>query len=263
MTRVCFIGNSHLVAMMYAWEEISHKYPDVAADFYSENAQSLVFARMEQDGRLHVSSDPFKCRFAAGGRAEQDSIDFSGYDAVIIVGLLFGPKAVLQAYKRYSFMGLNRQGGQVMSKEQFKRATLNFASETAALHIANLLKGRRNLFLVPCALPGAKGFLDANKASMEIWREAAEAGDGEALMGIYTTMCNELTASGITVVPQPSETKASAISTLQSYNSNVLKNKTGAMRPENDYSHMNSDYGAVMWGELLAAMEKAKVSAGQ
>ena len=180
-----------------------------------------------------------------------------------IVGLVFGPLAVLRTYRRYSFMGLNRQDGQVLSKEQFKRAAQSYASETAALHVANLLKGRKNLFLVPCALPGAAGLLDEVKVPMEIWRMAAEAGDGEALMAIYNTMRAELTASGITAVQQPAHTMASPISTLQTYNTNVLMTKAGAMRPEDDYLHMNSNYGAVMWGELHAAMAKAKVFGGQ
>lgn len=262
MTRLCLIGNSHLVAMIYAWEEIGHTYPDVKVDFYSEHARSVILASIAGNGRLHAGPDPFKCRLAAGGRSEAESIDLGQYDAVAIVGLVFGPLAVLRTYRRYMFMGLNRQDGQVLSKEQFKRAAQSHAAETAALHVANLLKGAKNLFLVPCALPGADGLLDRVKVPMEIWRTAAEANDGEALMAIYNTMCAELTASGITVVPQPEQTKASPISTLQSYNTNVLKTKAGAMRPEDDYFHMNSDYGAVMWGELLAAMTKAGVFGG-
>lgn len=259
MTRLCLIGNSHLVAMIYAWEEIGHTYPGVKVDFYSEHARSVILARIDGNGRLHAGPDPFKCRIAEGGRSEVESIDLSQYDAVAIVGLVFGPLAVLRTYRRYAFMGLNSQDGQVLSKEQFKRSAQSHASETAALHVANLLKGTKNLFLVPCALPGADGLLDENKVPMEVWRAAAEANDGEALMAIYDSMCAELTASGITVVPQPAHTKASPISTLQTYNTNVLKTKAGAMRPEDDYFHMNSAYGAIMWGELHAAMAKAKV----
>lgn len=259
MTRLCLFGNSHLVAMIWAWEVIGHKYPDVKVDFFSEHSNSLIYASMGGDGRLHAGPDPFKCRIAATGRSYAESIDLSVYDAVSIVGLVFGPLAVLRTYRRFTFMGLNREDGQVLSKDQFKRAAQSFASETASLHIANLLKGRRNLFVVPCALPGADGLLDLKKANMQDWRTAAEFGDGEALMAIYNTMCGELTASGITVVPQPGQTKASAISTLQSYNTNVLYTKAGVIRPKDDYLHMNSGYGAVMWGELLAEMEKAKV----
>lgn len=255
MTKLCLIGNSHLAAVRWAWDNIAGQHPAIEADFFSQHTENLVHASLTPEGHLDAGPEPFRGVLAAQkGVVTPQAIDLSGYDAVVLVGLAFGPRIAVQPYRRFTFMGLKRRDTQAISRDQYMTAVRRAARETSAVHLAALLAGRHRLLLVPCALPGERGRADLEFKSLDAFRMAEEADDGAALMALYGAYCAELEKTGVTMVFQPPETVTSGLWTFDTFNKDVVYTRAGSVRPDNDYYHMNADYGALVWREVIAAL---------
>lgn len=258
MIRLCMIGNSHVAAMRLAWSAAAPGYPDIDAVIYGAHAKNLVTASISDDASLGCDGAPFWAFSKAGEPSRAISIPLGSFDRFVIVGCDFGPIDVFRAYRRYSFSGLKGRRRQLLTRDLFVRAVMQNVNESAALVLAELI-GRTvsvPIYLVPTPLPAEKGYLDPEKITMEPYQAASAAGDGEALMSVYDEICTRLAARGLTVFPQHPATMASPISTRQVYSENSVRLRAdrNLLHPEDDYFHMNEDYGAIMWKEVAAAV---------
>jgi hypothetical protein len=255
MTKICMIGNSHVAAMRLAWDKVAADYPTVDAHIYGAHARNLVSVQADAQKELRFDGPPL-WSFRAGdepGRAR--SIPLGGCDAIVIVGCDFGPTCVFRTYKRYHFAGLKGRRKQALTRDYFKRGVAAAVDESAAGVLAKTIRAVVGVpvLLVPAPLPAESGFADFDKTKMEPYRAAQEAGDGQNLMEIYDELCGDLDAGGLHVIRQPEITKASPLSSLQRYsdNSTRLRADDDALHPENDYFHMNEEYGSLVWAEII------------
>lgn len=258
MTRLCMIGNSHVAAMRLGWDKAAPNHPDIDAVIYGAHARNLVTASVADDASLSCEGAPFWV-FTAGDEPNRArSIPLGSFGRIVIVGCDFGPICVFKAYKRYSFAALKGRRRQRLTRELFLRAVMQNVNESAAILLAEMIRNAVDVpvYLVPTPLPAEKGYLDLEKANMEPYQAALAAGDGELLMSIYGDICNSLAARGFTIIPQHHTTKASAISSLQRYSDNSVRLRADedSLHPEDDYFHMNEEYGAIMWDEVAAAV---------
>lgn len=251
------IGNSHVAAMRFAWDEIADRHPGVEVDIFAQHALNLASAGLLEGGRLSPGEKPF-WQFSRGTEATNSrSINLGHYDAFVLVGLAFGPITVFRTYRRYHFFGLQAKRAQGLPRARFKQAVWQAVEEGAALHIARLIRRHTDkpVIVLETPLPSEKGYDDSEKGSMLPWREAAANGDSGPLMELYREICADMEAEGIVIVPQAPETLASPISTFQRFADNAPRTRGAAdVRPEDDYQHMNTPYGEVMWSEALARL---------
>lgn len=264
MISICMIGNSHVAAMRLAWEQIASEYPDIDAWIYGAHANTLVTAETSDDGKLKCAGPPF-WTFRPGeepGRAR--SIPLRDFDAVVLVGCDFGPIAVFRTYRQYHFSALKAKRSQGLTRDLFIRAMMLRTLETAALVLAGQIseKAGHQVVLVPAPLPSENGLLDKDKALMEPYQTARDSGDTEALMALFDEMCRRMERRGHLVVRQPTETLATDISTIQRFSDNSVKLKADddTPHPVDDYFHMNAEYGALVWRNVIAAIRKQKAS---
>lgn len=263
MTRVCMIGNSHVAAMRYAWDEIAEANPGLTVDIFAQHALNLASVELLDDGRLRLPEKPF-WHFARNAEAATTrAVNLNHFDVFVLVGLAFGPINVFRTFRRYHFYGLKSKRQLGLTRDNFRKAVWQTVEESAALHVATLIHSytAKPVLLLETPLASEKGFSDADKPSMQSWRAAAENGDGPALMEIYAEMCAEMKSRNIVLVPQAEETKASAISTLQRFADNAGRTRSSDdVRPEDDYLHMNTAYGEIMWRETIAAIERLGIT---
>lgn len=265
MTKICMIGNSHVAAMRLAWDKVAAEYPMVEALIYGAHARNLVTVQADAHKELQFDGPPL-WSFRAGndpGRAR--SIPLGDSDAIVIVGCDFGPSCVFRTYKRYHFAGLNGRRKQALTRDYFKRAVTAAVDESAAGVLAKAIKAAIGtpVMLVPAPLPAESGFTDFDKTKMEPYRAAQDAGDGPKLMEVYGEVCDELRNRGLQVMRQPEVTTASPLSSLQRYSDNSVRLRADddALHPENDYFHMNEEYGSLVWADIIGTLRERQVNA--
>ena len=264
MTKLCMIGNSHVAAMRNAWNTVAADYPGLDVDIFAQHAKHFANATLTGKGALAVEG-PRLWRFRAGSDDNRCSeINLANYDAVILVALAFGANSVFRHYRKYHWYGMKGRRQQGLTRENFRKAAQSDAEATAALHLAALIQPAANvpLFLVPAPLPSERGYDDEDMPGMIAWRAAAENGDAEALMAMYDEILAGIGQNGVVIVAQPEDSKANFRATLQRYADNAARTHNDGIRPENDYFHMNDEYGALIWRGLVQALRRANVIGG-
>jgi hypothetical protein len=263
MTRLCVIGNSHIAAVRNAWRNVGKDYPGLEAEFYAQHNSQIVNAILNSRGEITVEGSPFWHFKEGSDDVRANAIPWRDFDAVVLVGLAFGPGSVVRLYRKYHYFGLKGRRPQALTRENFRKAAWASANESSALHLVNLLgqEPRRPLFVVPTPLPSERGYDDAEKPGMIAWRAAAAAGDTEALLEIYDEICAGIAEKGAIILGQPPGTKVSNRCTFQKFADNATRVHNEGIRPDNDYVHMNDEYGALVWREIANALTSAGLGA--
>jgi hypothetical protein len=254
------IGNSHVAAMRRSWDAVASRYPDLAVEIFGAHANTLNEIELRDTSLI---ANRHLWHFNAGGETERTRrIRLHDYDMFAIVGCDFGPLCVMKTYRRFMAFGMNAKGKRPLAREKFQVAALRTASDSVALRLCDLISHGSSvpLLVVPTPLPDEAGFTDQSLSLMAPWIEAQTFGDGDSLMRTFDDMCRALAETGVTVVRQPDETKASIISTLHAFSdgSYRLNQQADMLHPENDYFHMNDDYGALMWRETASAIARIR-----
>lgn len=256
MTSLCVIGNSHVAALLTAWEDVAADYPKVEAEFFGHRA--VYYFDMVASENAVLTCEPPMFRFTPGQPQVRDnSVAITTYDAAVVVGCAFGPACVLRIYLDYHFPALAGRQGDQITRDQFKQAVHQRVRETPVYHVCSVIRGvsPMPLLAVPVPLPNENGFAPAATPIMWAYRDAADNGDGPKLMELYREVCDELRAEGIVVVGQSEETKASEISTRAPFGENAVRlRKQEKGHASDDVFHMNADYGKSMWREVVAAL---------
>lgn len=245
--------------MRLAMQDALSAYPSLDVEVYGAHANNLVTAQVNESQELTFDKPLWV--FAAGEDARRArSIPLRGFDGYVIFGCDFGPSCIFQTYKRYYFSGLKGKRRQAITRQQFMQAASKLAADSAALILARFIReAGGNVLLVPTPLPAEKGLHDTEKAKMEPFRAAQEAGDGGTLMQLYDELCSQQEQSGFKVIQQPQETKASDITSLQVYSDNSSRLRPGEdeIHPANDYFHMNSLYGSLIWKQIASLVSSS------
>lgn len=247
--------------MLYAWPKVAKHYPDCHPAFFGQHAKFLVEAEMDGTGILLPGPKPFLEVSPNGNPGRSREIRLGGFDAFVIVGLAFGPIGVFRTYRRYHYFGLAAKRPQALSRENFKRAARQLICDGAGARIATLIRKAqpdRPVLLVTTPVPSEKGYLDDVKPNMEPWKTAHKTGDSRLLLEMYGELASEVASQGVTIIQQPAETLASPLSTRQVFADGAVRLQAEGVRGDDDYEHMNVDYGAVVWQHVMSKLSSAK-----
>jgi hypothetical protein len=262
VTRVCFIGDSHLAAVKGGWDAVAHEYSGIEANFFAAPSRDFANTAVE-NGRLVPTSERAKSYFrrTSGG---QEIVTLADYDAIVLVGLGFSLGTILDIYAAYRNDDQHNPDGdfQFVSNAYFiEVAKSRFSRGTACAYRSHMLrelqpaKAEIWIYPKPFPCPSALDYESPPRNDLEGRRlhglkQAVKWQDDESLDVAFSAARAALEREGLVIFQQPPDTRTSNIFTRQEF-SNHSPSLTGLNVPENDYSHMNAGYGAVVVRQIL------------
>jgi hypothetical protein len=259
--KVCFLGNSHMIAVWQAWQQSC--IDDVAATFLGAEGDQLSELTIS-NGRMHGSERLTKAMLQRTGVTEAIVDEF---DAFVIIGLQFTVNlcAPLFATHRIWQGGRDRISNDVflVSHECLLAATQRLLQQTLAVRLAHMIRTASSAPILIAPQPGlSERVLEVNsEETTRLWRDLHACGREYEVQGIYEKACAEV-VDDFEFVKQPTETITHKIFTLREYSvqwktKRKIKNN-GYYRKERrlptdptDYFHMNVRYGHIVVSELL------------
>lgn len=236
--KVAVIGNSHLAAFKLGWELISDEYPAIEATFFGSPANTLH--RLEVDGDRLTTSDPKLNKSLIWTSGGMDSIG-PDYDRYVLVGMGFSFPHLMAILRHHRPAQYHRGGGEHLISDTCLDEAMEqtLADSTAVLTID---KVRRITDAPITYFPNP--FQTTECLTKEDFWGLEDARD--RMMTFYREGIARLLDPVCTVVEQPEHTLASPFFTQPEFARDAMKLKRGmkALYAENDYAHMNADFGA-------------------
>jgi hypothetical protein len=253
MKRVCVIGNSHIAALKLGWDIIKDEYPQIDLTFFGSPRKNLGDLRVENGALVPGSEKTLKqLQRTSGGESE---IVAGKFDNFLIVALNFGVRRLEDLYRHYrSEEHKNAKGANhYVSNACFLLAAKGHLRNTLAFEIAGKLKQLTDnpIMFVPQPFPSA------NISGDPLWEDMIQYGDDAPIARTFIEIASELTANDEPVIQQPEETKSGEMFTKSelSKGSKRLTRNFNVEHPDDDYWHMNQDYGAAVLRNAIRSIE--------
>ena len=255
MTKICFVGNSHLVAVRSAWRSVAHQYPGVDATFFASTGMTIATCTF-QDGILSPTSDYVKSFFkkTSGGKGE---IIFADYDAVVLIGLGARDTFARRLYKTHRTARHNlKQKSHVVSEDFFLEVLMERTNSEFGTVLHRSLLDSLSMPVVSVALScPSEDIVGTKRYPVELF----DSGDALSLASYYGSVIDTLNREGVITVTQPPETLRNAALTKREFCAGS-ENLRGAEHDEEDYAHMNSSYGELLLATVLARIPAPPVA---
>jgi hypothetical protein len=238
--HICVIGDSHTAALKAGWTSIAGEFPDADLTFFAARRELLVNLAV-QDGAL-VPTDPrlrraFKERTGGSTRIEPR---FGSY---ILCGLGSGVKSVLPLLAHHRPATIAPDGRQALSNACYAACMARLLALTPMMWLLGLL---RQISDAPAALVATPA--SAPRLALGMLAEREDA----ALVALYIRAFESLAGPlGARFLAQPRETlHKSVLSTDPVY----FRGGEHLAGDEDDQSHANAEYGAIVLRRALAAL---------
>ncbi|HEY5238845.1 MAG TPA: hypothetical protein VIJ62_10735 [Rhizomicrobium sp.] len=244
MKRVCVVGNSHIAALKLGWDIIEYGYPHINLTFFGSPRKNLRDLRVE-NGALIAGSEKTLKHLQSTSKG-QGEITAEKFDVFLVVAMDFGVRRLEDLYRHHrSEEHKNVKGAShYISNACFLLAAKGLLRNTLAFEIAGKLKQLTNnpVMFVPQPLPSA------DISGDPLWEDIIHHGDDVPLARAFSKIASELTANGDPVIQQPEGTKSGDMFTKSemSKGSRRLTRNFNVEHPDDDYWHMNQDYGAAV-----------------
>lgn len=238
--RVCFLGNSHLIPIMDAWN--SGGQADFEADFLAARANTLA-ALAVAHGRLCGTDDPTR---AALARIGVEDLPVKGYDAFTVVGLGFTINTCTSMFAKYRTWRAAEpdppQGMFLASRSCLLAATEERLRRSTAMSLARRLRTATSAPILLAEQPGpSERVLDIESDERELARDLDAGGRGLEIRQIYEEARAGF-AGEVEIVQQPTATIARGIMTRRRYDRWESDASAEPPRPV-DVFHANAEYG--------------------
>lgn len=248
--RLCVIGNSHLAAMKLGWDQ------SVAADPALREAVAPVFFGAPRDGMRHVKMDASGLHPRKPGIREHflrtsggaEAVEWSRYDAFLLVGLNASLKRTLRFYKTHAWFGQGGTGGKTVVSPGFAREFLTERyRETLIYTLASGIAAAARKPVYAFGEPHWASWAQSSGEGPDYgWAAAIAAGDAASIGSVFGLALRDALAPHAVLIAQPDETVQDCILTKADYNKDASPLITGE-GGETDASHMNAAYGAACW----------------
>jgi hypothetical protein len=257
MTRVCFIGNSHLAAVKLGWDAVEADYPDIACNFFGAPANAL--SRLSLDGDVLVPTNNAltrKLKIVSGGSTTLRPSDF---DAICCVGLRFGFYNWLQA-----LLGLHsytvpavREESTLVSNSFLRHSARNWLEHTTALLVMRMVRSvcSVSIFMLPVPLPGEVLLNQLNADAAPSDQVLVSLAALHRIFQAEAELC--AIAEGFRLLPQPPTTIVSSCFSRAEFRKGAVRLLTGVEKSADDCTHMNQSYGTEVWIEIAKALRAA------
>ena len=251
--RICFIGDSHVAALRQALDDPRASAHAERISIFGSRGLGLFSLRAE-DGALVTDEKRVRqdLNFTGGAR----KIKFRKYDAFCIVGGLVKLQRVDDIVENYATFGMGLPGRHLVSEPLMGQMFEEAMRQTLSFHLLDLIaRSGKPLFHVPCPLP-SEDVVGHLKGS--VLRSIIEAGLAEEHFRRFSTARDKIIGGSATIVTQPDATVAAPFFTKCDYGvGSVRLAKKQVEHGDDDFGHMNQDYGVLMLNRAMEVIDTA------
>lgn len=261
MTRICFIGNSHLAAVKLGWDATSREHPDLRASFFGAPAAGMSHMLPGNGGYLVSCRDAVTAQLQALWGVDRFRPD--DYDVLCLIGMGLSPKIPVRLYGSFrSSLHRNRTGDfRLLSPECFQAAANGWLAKAVGAQLLARLRevSQRPVVITaqaaPCLLPGQE---------QPAWLDAALAcGDDRLLLDTFVEAVGQLPGVNLLVL-QPETTKLNPLVTKPEYAEGSQRLSPEFSDHDDDNSnHMNAAYGALLLRDVFRLLRREGLAAGR
>lgn len=260
MTRLLFIGNSHLAAVKTAWDQAAP--PGHDAEFFGAPQRAWARMALLPGNHFGLSEGDYKRQHQITEAAHgKPAVSLDNRDIVLSVGGFSAAEAIAALLAGCDIPDLRETGSATLLTEPL------FAKACATLAAACLPEtGWHNRSDVKCAvLPRpapADSCLTSTWPGYAPWHRLAAdpAGVTDAFALFDDALTGTLAAKGITYLPQPRETRSETGLTPARFLAPGGGAKPGEDHKRGDHAHMNTAYGAACVTQILAWLQSQSQS---
>lgn len=255
--NICFIGDSHVAALRQALDDPrTAAHADRITIFGSRG--SGLFSLREEDGALVTDEKKVRqdLNFTGGARR----IKLGHYDAFCIVGGLVKLQRVDDIVEHYATVGMGLTRRHLVSERLLAQMFEEAMRQTLTFHLLGLVAGSgKPLFHVPCPLP-SEDIVTHWKGS--VLRTIVNAGVAEDHFRRFSAAREKIIGGMAAIIAQPDSTVAAPFFTKREYGlGSVRLARQQVEHGDDDFNHMNKDYGVEMLNRAMAVIDAALASA--
>ncbi|MCF8487442.1 MAG: hypothetical protein K9G71_19795 [Rhodobacteraceae bacterium] len=240
--KVLVLGTSHAATLRRAFPAIAAAYPGLSLCFWGLPSAAFAKAAVGADGQLRPDPEDAISRRKAAEWNGQDSIDLAPFDRILLVGLRYGLRPILQMMRSLQPLEWGRRRGALGVSKGFLQAAIR-ADIKASLRGQNSRTPFDARFVALPAPYPATIVLEPGELYQPVTRAVAGQKSAADLMEIYEAeLARAHAAVGISFVPQPRETIAQPWLSLPDHLEDAAR----------DARHMNADYGLIAFDAIAS-----------
>lgn len=265
MTRILFVGTSHLGALRLAWHDFSQRNPNVEAQFFGAQARTFRKADRLDGNRFGFTEDSIDRESADAIRTIFGGldVDLGWADHIVLVGVKNGVEAMLDLCLAFDIDGLPQAGLDLESRPPMSLPVFDSLLETVAQSqrkgAFEVLAEAPRTIVVPAPLPSNS--LRAMKGpKARQFRAAADWDMTPAVERLWKAFRSVYDRNGKVYLAQPSDTLDRGLTRSEFAEGSVRLLKDEG-HPSGDHRHMNAAYGARVLDAVLAEIEQRKAVA--
>jgi hypothetical protein len=241
MMRLCVIGNSHLAALQEGWSAVRDDFPDIKPTFFGAPVR-YMHALARRGTKLVARHPKLGERYAmtSGGLTE-----IAGdYDAYMVYGLTLAPLTLKDLCLRHRTLDYAADARPLLSRRCHHEAVCAVLEESWSCKVLSMLV---QITRAPILLLAAPMRSDEDPLHL---MPLIESGDDRALNDSFLAGCRDVAIRRrARFLEQPADTLGKSPLTTQHHYS--LAAAPGGAKRENDYIHMNGDYGTRLLRHVL------------
>jgi len=245
--NVCVLGNSHLASLILGWRQIQQEFADTKLTFYGAPGRLMEFFDVK-DGNLVAGHADLRqhLQWISGSGDAIVTGDFDGY---VIYALAFGIRNVLGVFAGHRGESLRADERQPVSDHCFMRAIEDVLLGSTAV---SLIRRLQQITDAPILLVPQPMSSDQDRVPWTL--RTLEAGEDRIAADTFSTVTTQIADRlGIQVMFQPADTLTSPMLTNSSYSRGSVRLGGGltTTHPDDDVTHMNAEYGAIILKRVL------------
>jgi hypothetical protein len=243
MTQICIVGNSHAAALRQGWKSIAGDFPGVTLTFFAAPRHLLREVAFGDGVIAPVNEDLANFfRITSGGKSE---IRISEYDRVIIAGAGIGVVRFSEVYRTHRPFQMISDDTTPISESCLLASAHGFLASTPGFRIARMIGTSVGFIPEPIPAPGL--------AETDRWRPIwSDARIRRSANSVFRKALDEAAAKlDSTILHQPEETVGDEF-TQAHFSRDSMVFTLKRKHRQDDFSHMNGDYGATVLQRLLA-----------
>ena len=249
MSKICFIGNSHLGCIKRAWDQMRPEYPGVKIDFFIDRSAGTTPLRI---GRTAQDATELPDILIEEGKVAL--LKTGDYSRAYVFSMEFSIVRLASLYAGYRSDDQRPGEKQHLISRDFYHAAANAALKaTRAAEVAKTLTKYGAGAVSIVEQPRPSEYITGAPADAMIQFRAALA-DAETIETMYRraalTACGQL---GVNLIRQPEETILQPMLSKGQYClADIHDQSEGSWYARGDFIHMNPDYGRLVMTDILA-----------
>jgi hypothetical protein len=245
MIRICFVGNSHLGAIKQALSGFLQKN-NIEADvvFWGVAGTNFSYPQVHYDSGSLISPLPHFSEMVSGGRY-REKLPLLDFDVVVFYAADVGISSTAQMLQ-WRLRDRRNYSGRFFDAAVDDLLKTRMSATAVSKIINDIPVDERPAKIVVCPsplyAPSSKHF-----PNIEYGRQLVSR--------VFDATRSHFEKNGAVFVSQPEATMESGLYTKQSFSTQSVKLLEGVPHGDDDYSHMNADFGEIMLTAIFSRID--------